>query len=68
MALTIGHSTSAAEEIVQAVPVSAVVKAFNTLFTQVLADDPTFANGEITPVFYASGSERSKLRTWISKP
>lgn len=59
MGLTIGHSTSAAEEIAKAVPGAEVVKAFNTVFAQVLADGPTFANGAVVPVFYASDSERA---------
>lgn len=37
MGLTIGHSTSSAEEIVKAVPGIKLVKAFNTVFAQVLA-------------------------------
>ena len=60
MGLTIGHSTSAAEEIAKAFPKADVVKAFNTLFAQVLADGPVFANGQQAPVFVASDSERAK--------
>jgi NADPH-dependent F420 reductase len=58
--LTIGHQTSAAEEIAKAVPGSEVVKAFNTVFAQVLADGPAFANGQVGPVFVASDSDRAK--------
>jgi 8-hydroxy-5-deazaflavin:NADPH oxidoreductase len=58
--LTVGHDTSAAEEIAKAVPGAEVVKAFNTVFAQVLADGPAFANGQIAPVFVASDSERAK--------
>src|ERR1700675_4552798 len=36
--LTIGHSTSAAEEIQKAVPDAEIVKAFNAVFAQVLAE------------------------------
>ena len=60
MSLTVGHETSAAEEIARALPGAEVVKAFNTLFAQVLADGPTFADGQVAPVFVASDSERAK--------
>jgi predicted dinucleotide-binding enzyme len=60
MSLTIGHVTSAGEEIAKAVPQAHVVKAFNTLFAQVLADGPTFANDQRGSVFVASDSERAK--------
>ena len=60
MGLTLGHSTSAAEEIAKAVPGALVVKAFNTLFAQVLAQGATLADGAKATVFYASDSERAK--------
>ncbi len=60
MGLTIGHSTSAAEEIAKAVPGAEVVKAFNTVFAQVLADGADFGNGRKVEVFVASDSERAK--------
>ncbi len=60
MGLTLGHDTSAAEEIAKAVPEAEVVKAFNTLFAQVLADGPQFAGGQVAPVFFAGDSERAK--------
>ena len=60
MGLTLGHDTSAAEEIAKAVPEAEVVKAFNTLFAQVLADGPQFADGQIAPAFFAGDSERAK--------
>jgi 8-hydroxy-5-deazaflavin:NADPH oxidoreductase len=60
MGLTLGHGTSAAEEIAKALPEAEVVKAFNTLFAQVLADGPRFADGQIAPVFFAGDSERAK--------
>src|SRR5689334_2548215 len=40
--LTVGHSTSAAEEIAQAVPGAEVVKAFNTVFASVLGEGADF--------------------------
>jgi 8-hydroxy-5-deazaflavin:NADPH oxidoreductase len=60
MGLTLGHDTSAAEEIAKALPEAEVVKAFNTLFAQVLADGPWFADGQVAPVFFAGDSERAK--------
>lgn len=60
MGLTIGHSTSAAEEIAKALPGVEVVKAFNTVFAQVLAAGPAFAAGTTVPVFIASDSERAR--------
>ena len=60
MGLTLGHSTSAAEEIAKAVPGAEVVKAFNTVFAQVLAEGANFGAGQRVTVFYASDSERAK--------
>ena len=60
MALTLGHSTSAAEEIARAVPEAEVVKAFNTLFAQVLSAGADLGSGQTVPVFVASDSERAK--------
>jgi predicted dinucleotide-binding enzyme len=60
MGLTIGHSTSAAEEIAKAVPGAEVVKAFNTVFAQVLAEGADFGNGRKASVFVAGDSERAK--------
>ncbi|HUH30530.1 MAG TPA: NAD(P)-binding domain-containing protein [Rhodanobacter sp.] len=60
MGLTLGYDTSAAEEIAKALPEVEVVKAFNTLFAQVLADGPQFVGGQVAPVFFADDSERAK--------
>ncbi len=60
MGLTLGHDTSAAEEIARAVPDALVVKAFNTLFAQVLAAGADFGNGRKASVFFAGDSERAK--------
>ena len=60
MGLTIGHDTSAAEEIAKAVPGAEIVKAFNTVFAQVLAEGADFGNGRTVSVFVASDSERAK--------
>ena len=60
MGLTVGHDTSAAEEIAKAFPEAEVVKAFNTLFAQVLAKGPTLDDGQVATAFYAGDSERAK--------
>ncbi|MFM8865876.1 MAG: NADPH-dependent F420 reductase [Limnohabitans sp.] len=60
MGLTLGHSTSAAEEIAGAVPGAEVVKAFNTVFAQVLAEGADFGAGQKVTVFVASDSEPAK--------
>ena len=60
MGLTLGHSTSASEEIARAVPEALVVKAFNTLFAQVLAGGADFGNGQTASVFVASDSTPAK--------
>jgi predicted dinucleotide-binding enzyme len=60
MGLTLGYSTSAAEEIAQAVPGAEIVKGFNTVFAQVLAEGADFGNGRKVTVFVASDSARAK--------
>lgn len=60
MGLTLGHSTSAAEEIAKAVPGADIVKGFNTVFAQVLADGADFGNGQKVSVFVASDSASAK--------
>lgn len=60
MGLTIGHDTSAAEEIAKAIPTAEVAKAFNTLFAQVIAEGTSFANGQTATAFVASDSDRAK--------
>ena len=57
--LAIGHDTSAAEEIQKAFPAAKVVKAFNTVFAQVLADGPKLA-GVSVPVFFAGNDADAK--------
>ena len=60
MGLTLGHATSAAEEIAKAVPGAEIVKAFNTVFAQVLGEGADFGGGRKVEVFVASDSERAK--------
>ena len=59
MGLTIGHTTSAAEEIARAIPGARVVKAFNTIFAQVL-DEGARLGGEPVPVFVAGDDAAAK--------
>lgn len=63
MGLTLGHSTSAAEEIAKAVPEAEVVKAFNTVFAQVLSEGADLGKDQTVPVFVASDSERARQTT-----
>jgi predicted dinucleotide-binding enzyme len=60
MGLTVGLNSSAAEEIAKAVPGAQIVKAFNTVFAQVLNSGPHFAGGQVVPVYIAADSEPAK--------
>ena len=60
MGLTLGHSISAAEEIAKAVPGAEIVKGFNTVFAQVLAEGAELGKGQKVTVFVASDSARAK--------
>ena len=60
MGLTIGHTTSAAEEIAKAVPNAHVVKAFNTVFASVLAEGASLGDGKTVPVFVAGDDAQAK--------
>jgi len=60
MGLSIGHDTSAGEEIAKAFPDVDIAKAFNTLFAQVISEGPAFADGQVARAFYAGNSERAK--------
>jgi predicted dinucleotide-binding enzyme len=59
MGLTVGHTTSAAEEIQKAFPHAKVVKAFNTVFAQLLAAGSQLA-GRAIPVYFAGDDARAK--------
>lgn len=56
MGLTLGHTTSAAEEIQKRVPGARVVKAFNTVFAQIYTAGPRI-HGTAVPVFIAGDDE-----------
>ena len=60
MSLSIGHTTSAAEEITKAVSGATLVKAFNTLFAQVLSAGAQFGNGHVVPVYVAGDDAAAK--------
>jgi 8-hydroxy-5-deazaflavin:NADPH oxidoreductase len=60
MGLTLGHNTSAAEEIAKAVPGALVVKAFNTVLAQVLGQGAALADGSKVTVFVAGDNEAAK--------
>ena len=57
--LTVGHATSAAEEIQKAFPNAKVVKAFNTVFAQILAAGPVL-DGATVPVYFAGDDAAAK--------
>jgi 8-hydroxy-5-deazaflavin:NADPH oxidoreductase len=60
MSLTVGHSTSAAEQIAAAVPGANVVKGFNTLFAQVLGEGADLGQGRKATVFLAGDDAVAK--------
>jgi len=57
-ALTVGHTTSAAEEIQKLAPQARVVKAFNTIFAQLLPAEAR--KGRTVQVFVAGDDEAAK--------
>lgn len=60
MGLTIGHSTSNAEEIAKAIPGVRLVKGFNTVFAQLLGAGAELPNGGRVTVFLASDDAEAK--------
>ncbi len=62
--LTVGHTTSFAEELAKAVPGAKIVKAFNTVFAQVLAEGPDFGNGLRAAAFYCGDDEGAKKEVY----
>lgn len=61
MDLTIGHSTSAAEEIQKLAPQAKVVKAFNTVFASLLQSGGK-VSGEAATVFIAGDDEAANAQ------
>ena len=60
MGLTIGHSTSNAEETAKAIPGVRLVKGFNTVFAQLMGAGAALPNGEKVTVFVASDDAAAK--------
>ena len=60
MGLTIGHTTSSAEEIANAVPGVRLVKGFNTIFAQLLNAGAALPDGGKVTVFLASDDAAAK--------
>ncbi len=58
--LVVGHTTSAAEEVAKAVRGARVVKAFNTVFAQVLGDRPAGTGAAKVQVLYAGDDDAAK--------
>lgn len=63
MGLTLGHHTSAAEEIAHAFPQIRLVKAFNTLFAQVVNAGADFGESQKATVFVAADDVEAKQIT-----
>lgn len=60
--MTLGFSTSAAEEIAKLVPEAKVIKAFNTLFAQIFASQNPEIKGNRLTVFYAGDDKDAKIK------
>jgi NADPH-dependent F420 reductase len=58
--LSIGFTTSFAEEVAKALPGVKVVKAFNTVFAQVLNDGPDFGHGIRASAYYCGDDETAR--------
>lgn len=61
MGLTLGHSNSAAEEVARLAPQAKVVKAFNTLFAQVIDQGADFEGAKISAFFAGDDAEAKAL-------
>ena len=71
--LSVGFTTSFAEELAKAFPGVKIVKAFNTLFAQVLNEGPDFGKGLRASAFYCDDETARKTvhglsRAWASTP
>lgn len=60
MGLTVGHDDSGAESLARLAPGALLVKAFNTVFAQVLEEGPDLVPGHKVTVFLASDSDAAR--------
>ncbi len=60
--LTVGHTTSFVEELAKQLPGVKMVKAFNTVFAQVLSEGPDFGGGVKASAYYC-GDDAAAKRT-----
>lgn len=58
--LSVGFTTSFAEELAKAIPGAKIVKAFNTVFAQVLSEGPDFGDGLRAAAYYCGDDEGAK--------
>ncbi len=58
--LSVGFTTSFAEELAKQVPGAKIVKAFNTVFAQVLSEGPDFGGGLRATAYYCGDDEGAK--------
>ena len=58
--LSVGFTTSFAEELAKSFPGAKIVKAFNTVFAQVLSQGPDFGSGVRATAFYCGDDEQAK--------
>ena len=61
--LVVGFTTSAAEEIAKTIPGAKVVKAFNTVFSKVLASQNPKIKDHPVSIFYAGDDKDAKAKT-----
>jgi len=62
MGLSLGYTTSAAEEIAKLIPETPVVKAFNTVFAQIYAAQNPSLNGQTLSIFVAGDDSAAKTK------
>ncbi|MDA8098832.1 MAG: NADPH-dependent F420 reductase [Nitrospiraceae bacterium] len=58
--LSVGYTTSFAEELAKTLPTARIVKAFNTTFAQVLSEGADFGGDVRAAVFYAGDDDKAK--------